>query len=233
MKILTRLTLISLMPLVASHASAQQPPTAPQPPVKQEQRLTRFDLDFAGGTPRELVLAIQRAMGRPLNAIVPDRYADHKFPPLKMKGVDVSELFNAMFKASQSQVMSTIGGMYQRQDSVSGFMSDGPRTDDSVWYFVESNPSSNQEFCRFYLLTPYLQAGLTVDDITTAIQTSWKMLGDVKPSKLSFHKETKLLIAVGLVNNLQIIDDVLKALSVQQKAAVPPSSPTNEAHPGK
>ena len=33
---------------------------------------------------------------------------------------------------------------------------------------------------RFYLLTPYLERGMTVDDITTAIQTGWKMLAKRK-----------------------------------------------------
>jgi hypothetical protein len=64
-----------------------------------------------------------------------------------------------------------------------------------------------------YLLTPYLDRGLTVDDITTAIQTGWKMLGYSPTPELSFHKETKLLIAVGDPNQLETIDRVLSALN--------------------
>jgi hypothetical protein len=67
--------------------------------------------------------------------------------------------------------------------------------------------------CRFYLLSPYLERGLTVDDITTAIQTGWKMLGDSSTTpSISFHKETKLLIAVGEPGKLEVIDAVLRAL---------------------
>jgi hypothetical protein len=60
-----------------------------------------------------------------------------------------------------------------------------------------------------------------VDDITTAIQTGWKMMGDKETPEISFHKETKLLIAVGEPDQLGVIDDVLKALQ-------PPPNPTAE-----
>src|SRR6266550_8427784 len=63
--------------------------------------LTKFDLDFRGGTPRQLATAIEKAMGRPLNVIVPDEFADIKLPALKMNGVDVSQLFQALEAASQ------------------------------------------------------------------------------------------------------------------------------------
>src|SRR5690242_14669816 len=58
-------------------------------------QLTRFDLDFPGGTPKELVAAIQKSMSKPLNVIIPDPFADTKIPALKMKNVDVPQLFRA------------------------------------------------------------------------------------------------------------------------------------------
>ena len=36
----------------------------------------KFDLDLPGGTPGELVEAIEEASGKPLNAIVPKEHAD-------------------------------------------------------------------------------------------------------------------------------------------------------------
>ena len=51
-----------------------------------------------------------------------------------------------------------------------------------------------------------------MDDITTAIETGWKMLGDTSPPTISFHKDTKLLIAVGEPSKLETIDAVLQAL---------------------
>jgi len=55
---------------------------------------------------------------------------------------------------------------------------------------------------------------MTVDDITTAIQTGWKMLGDKETPAISFHKDTKLLIAVGEPSKLEMINSVLGALTL-------------------
>ena len=51
-----------------------------------------------------------------------------------------------------------------------------------------------------------------MDDITTAIKSGWDMQHIDPQPRLSFHKETKLLIAVGDPNQLDAIDAVLKAL---------------------
>ena len=196
--------------------------------------LTRFNLDFPGGKPKELVAAIQKATGKPLNAIVPDELADVKLPPLKMTNVNVAELFNALMRASRKRPLchrhdTTAAGRpnynYQSFTTAYGFRTEGQATDESIWYFFENKPAMPPDavtpagrIARFYLLTPYLERGLTVDDITTAIQTGWKMLGEKETPTISFHKETKLLIAVGDANKLDTIDAVLKALE-------PPQSP--------
>jgi len=104
-------------------------------------------------------------------------------------------------------------------------------TDDSIWCFFANHPpkppsDAELKSCRFYSLAPYLDRGLTVEDITTAIQTGWKMMGYAdnransgnEPPKISFHKETKLLIAVGDPNKLATIDAVLKALTTDEPA---------------
>jgi len=177
--------------------------------------LTRFDLDFPGGSPGELVAAIQKAMGRPLNVVVPAERADLKMPPLKLKGVNVAELFQALEEASRVNQQSFPGPATHY-----GFRTQGPPADSSIWYFYFDGPPPSQKFSGVYLLTPYLDQGLTVDDITTAIQTAWKMLGYTATPQLSFHKETKLLIAVGELNQLGTIREVLSALQV------PPPVPT-------
>ncbi|HEY1719073.1 MAG TPA: hypothetical protein VGH42_12370 [Verrucomicrobiae bacterium] len=206
--------------------------TANLQPTLEATNLTKFNLDFPGGTPAELVKAIEKAMGKPLNAIIPDEFANEQLPPLKMNNVNVPRLFQALQLASVKQVQyvtgTYFGGFGVSNPSYSTFMSDygfkteGPETDDSVWYFFESKPpqSPPEKTCRFYQLAPYLDRGLTVDDITTAIQTGWKMEGETSPPEISFHKETKLLIAVGEPDKLEVIDNVLKALQP------PPPNPT-------
>jgi hypothetical protein len=187
-------------PAVRSSASIQEK-TSPAP--TSATTLTKFDLDFPGGSPNELVAAIQKAMGRPLNAIVPSDFAGQQLPPLKMKGVDIAQLFQALEQANQTN------------SAIFGFKTIGTVSDDSVWYFYFRGASKTS---KFYLLTPYLDRGLTVDDITTAIQTGWKMAGISPTPALSFHKETKLLIAVGDPYQLQTIDQVLGALGTPTPA---------------
>ena len=198
-----------------------EPATAAVPAAET---LTKFDLDFPGGSPQELILAIEKAMGRPLNAIIASEYDNVKMPPIRMTGIDVQQLFEALEQATESIQPIFIGSNANYQKVEFGFRTQvwdprapgvvmgKPLSDSSIWSFFYNGPQKTK-FTRFYLLTPYLNRGLTVDDITTAIQTGWKMLGDSPKSALSFHKETNLLIAIGESNQLQTIDSVLQALN--------------------
>ncbi len=219
----------------------KMPPGSPTPILTQPEtpKLTTFSLDFPGGTPQQLVTAIEKAMGKPLNVIIPAEHADFKLPPLKMNQVNVWQLFQALELTSQKTEAYVTGTYYSGSPSHSyqtaktsyGFRSpsaqSGAVSDDSIWYFYVEKPvmppqvvsSVVPSVCRFYPLTSYLERGLTVDDITTAIQTGWKMLGDQETPTISFHKETKLLIAVGDPAKLETIDAVLKALSPTSEGA--------------
>jgi len=193
-----------------------------------ETALTKFNLDFPGGTPKELVAAIEKATGKPLNAIIPDETADTKIPALKMSNVDVPRLFNAVVNMSYKYAPRNFGGGgggggfgSQPRDVVSSYgfeTRDGNISDDSIWYFfvykapTQQDPPPPQKICQFYSLSPYLDRGFTVDDITTAIQTGWKMAGVTPTPELNYHKETRMLIAFGEPNNLQTIQQVLQTL---------------------
>ena len=211
--------------------------------------LTKFSLDFPGGTPKELVKLIEKRLGRPLNVIVPEEADSMHLPAIKMNNVDVSQLFGAL-KALRPMDVVIDNFVYKIQFA---FDTQGTVSDDSIWAFVLTKELSRgmvrppSKSCRFYSLAPYLERGLTVDDITTAIETGWKMLGDSAQPTINFHKDTKLLIAVGEPGKLEIIDDVLKALTppppspgdrfaerlreIQSRRPVPP--PAGEPPPAK
>jgi len=183
--------------------------------------LTKFNLDFPGGTPAQLVSVIEKASGKALNAIIPTEDADIQLPPLKMNDVVTPQLFVALRASSQKTVAiqnQMFGQPYSQVVTDYGFVtSDSPVTDSSIWYFHADKPSlppvgSTERICKFYNLDPYLNRGFTVDDITTAIQTGWKMAGITSPAKLDYHKETKLLIAFGEPSELETIQDVLQTL---------------------
>src|SRR5665213_482243 len=181
--------------------------------------LTKFNLDFSGGTPKELVAAIEKATGKPLNTIIPDEDADTQLPPLKMNDVSVPQLFAALEVASRKTVAVSTGqfGSYSQQQISYGFKTPDNGTDNSIWYFYAVKSTlppmvSTEKVCQFYSLEIYLNRGLTVDDITTAIQTGWKMAGITSPPELNYHKETQLLIAFGEPKDLDTIHGVLQTL---------------------
>ncbi len=233
-----------LVPAFEALNAAPAPAPAPAAPLR------RFNLNFSGGRPDDLVKAIEQAMGKPLNAIIPGEYADTHLPPLRLNEVTVPELFTALQMASQKKVAYVTGrgnmypGMagpasYQVSTTGYGFKTLGTQTDDSIWYFFREEPPvlpedarpSPPKVCRFYQLAPYLDH-CTVEDITTAVQTGWKMLGGSEKGgplselpKLSFHKETELLIAVGEQSQLELIDQVLAQLKTGKKGNLAPRQP--------
>ena len=203
-----------LQAIVQRAGSDKNPPPA----------LTKFNLDFPGGTPKELVAAIKKAMGKPLNAIIPDEDADLQMPPLKMNDVVVPQLFTALEAASRKTIAYRnhngipIPNNYSIFTGDYGFQTaDSPVSDSSIWYFHAEKPAvppvaAPEKTCRFFPLAAYLNRGFTVDDITTAAQTGWKMSGETSMPELSFHKETKLLIAYGEPAKVNTIQNVLESL---------------------
>jgi len=160
-----------------------------------------------------------------------------------MDNVDVPHLFGALAAASKKTVYASIGTyttlssgvrvpIYNTPVSMSYvFQTAGASdlrlpgapaaSDNSVWYFHVEKPVEPpvilpEKTTEYYSLAPYLDRGFTVDDITTAIQTGWKMSGQTALPELNYHKETKLLIAFGEPAKLVAIDDVLKTLPQTQ-----------------
>ena len=220
--LLGALALPGLLPAQSGSGQSVQEPKQIQPPP-----LTRFDLDFSGGPPLIFVAAIQTASHTKLNTIIPVEFAKFNIPALEMRGVTVPDLFAALRGASQKFVkyrtsLDPATGL--PQDSMStieyGFKTEGAPREDSVWYFYhvgQAAPDDEpkpKEVCRFYQLAPYLET-YKVEDITTAIETGWKMLGTERLPKVSFHKDTKLLIAVGDPDLLGMIDSVLSQLTAK------------------
>lgn len=165
------------------------------------QEQSKFDLDFSGGTPDDFLTAIEKATGKPLNVVILNKDANTQLPPLRLKHISVPALFSAL------------AGVTAQTDSDYLFSThDSVVSDDSIWFFSVSKAPPSTTTCRYYFLESYLDKGLTVDDITTAIKSGWDMQHIDPQPRISFHKETKLLIAVGDPNQLSAIDAVLKAL---------------------
>jgi hypothetical protein len=233
---LMRVVTTGLVMASVSEIFGQQDVQKPQLPLPQSPALTKFDLDFPGGTPRDLVAAIQKAMGRPLNVIVSPQASEVGMPPLTMRSVTAAQLFKALTAASPNAVaVHNLNGFPRQIISTNyAFKTEGNVTDDSIWYLNANNAPSDEipaRSARFYLLTPFLDQGLTVDDITTAIQTGWKMAGI--SGQLSYHKETRLLIAVGDQTQFDTVNGVLQALKEQKPRPAPGAEAEKTGEPNK
>jgi hypothetical protein len=208
----------SALPADKTAATEGTPATSERAP----ESLTKFDLDFKGGHPNDLIAAIQKATGKPMNVLIPDEYANVNLPELKMRNVNASQLFRALEQAShKTEYVKSGNSSYGTFNTAFGFRGYSDNiADNTIWYFYVQKPSIPPPYriCRFYSLAPYLDSGVTVDDITTAIKTGAKMLGDTDEPTMSFHKDTKLLIAVGEPSKLEIIDSVLRALEPHSKS---------------
>jgi hypothetical protein len=185
-----------------------------------EADLPKFNLDFPGGPPGELVKQIEKATGKPLNVIIRPDDAQEDLPPLKMSSVTVPQLFAALEAATTKteNVFAPQLGRYENVKTGCGFSwSDGLVTEDTIWFFRVERPENTSapaetKIVQYYSLAPYLDRGFTVDDITTAIQAGWKMAGVNPTPELNYHKETQMLIAYGEPSRLQTVQQVLQTL---------------------
>lgn len=222
---------LGLLSLSLTPGLAQPRPLVPlhevNMPPESHPKLTRFDLNFPGGRPRDLVSAITKATGQPLNVIISDEDNDSvMLPALKMSDIDVSQLFSAVEMASAKKGMRPDPGRNSYVNYTVSYGFSVPNgsgiSDNTIWYFHVDKPpqdltmDQNAKAIRFYNLEGYLNRGFTVDDITTAIKTGWKIAGMEPAPELNYHKETKMLIAFDEPRKLSTIEQVLNALPTRK-----------------
>jgi hypothetical protein len=190
------------------------------------EELPKFDLEYPGGPVDAFVMTLQHALKKVdetffINIIVPTEFERTQLPPLRMRNVDVLQLFKALELASQKMIAYNTGGIdaYNRsiQQAVStryGFTTTGPITRNSIWYFFAEEPprTTPTKMVRYFQLGPYLTQ-FTMDDIGSAIEAGLNMIAEKHTTKLNFHQDTKLLIAAGPADQLEMINTMLRELS--------------------
>jgi hypothetical protein len=208
----------------------------------QVTNFTRFSLNFPGGAPSQLIAALDKAMGKTLNVIIASEDSDVQLPSFKLKNVCLPELFQTLRAVTtKSEIVELLDekGLPSTESAILAcefYTFDQNANDSSLWYFHVDKPRTTQakprgKVCRFYQLTHYLDLGYSVDDITTAAQTAWKMQGH-ESLQMSYHKETSLLIVVGDPARIGVVDSVLQQIYPWPKnpptgrpAATPKSTP--------
>lgn len=197
-------------------------------PMSVGENLKRFDLTFPGGTPGEFIKAINEQAAMKVNVIIPPEYAKEQLPPLEVYDVKLPQLFEAGIVASTrstnlvsvTHYNSDGRPLYETFEITKGFKTtDAPPTDNSIWsFFVQRppNPSTNSPKqpveVRIYQMSGLLNS-YSIEDITTAIKTTWEMLDSGTKPEMKFHAETKLLIAKGTAEQLLMVGEVVSQLS--------------------
>jgi hypothetical protein len=221
-------TTVALAQTAPPAASSQRRPPAGElsaPPLAVTGEMKRFDLDFPGGSPRSLVDAIGKSLGKEINAVIDETTGRVLLPPIRVRSATIADIFSAVSTVSRREVtIPSGGGAYQRRVVLSQFV---PATggiapsDDTVWCFVSNELETSQlvesgtqpgRELRYFQLRQFLADNLTVEDITTAIRTGWEMLAAKQLPDLKFHKETGMLIAAGDPKLLDEIPQVLQNL---------------------
>jgi hypothetical protein len=173
-----------------------------------EPREATFDLKFPGGSPADLVEAIGKITVKP-NLLVAPSLEKLNLPPMELHAVDTKTVFNSL------NAVLVYSDLAARLTLV-----------DNVW--VLQGPRDSRRSQVFYV--GHLLAKYKIEDVTTAIQSAWKMAGKAPNADLKYHQDTQLLMALAETQQLQTITEVLGELS---KGLVEVRVPTNDEKKAK
>ena len=162
-----------------------------------------FHLAFKGGTPQELVQEMRKAVAGsytepenifPINALIPKELESVQVPALTLRTVTPQAVFNAL-----NALWRTEGLQWSS-------------TEGKVWV-LQRVPDQRraQAFFVGHLVKKY-----TIEDITTAVKTTWDFGGERKHDKpeLKYHKDTEMLIALADRSQLATMTEVLSQLKM-------------------
>src|SRR6185503_20198642 len=91
---------ISMLQSIAQVQPAVAPPGQRSTPRPEALDLPRFDLDFPGGSPQALVDALNMPLHGTLNVVITAESQTADIPPLKLKSVNVAQVFDGLQRAS-------------------------------------------------------------------------------------------------------------------------------------
>ena len=155
-----------------------------------------FDLSFGGGTPQKLVSEMEKASGLKLNVLIPPEQTDARIPPMELRSVSVESVFDSLNVIWRSSMNS----MLWLRTSSGG----------NIW--VLARATDNRKTQAFYV--GHLLKKFKIDDITTAVQTTWQLGGKEAKAELKYHQETQLLIALGHPEQLSTTANILAQLEL-------------------
>ena len=157
-----------------------------------------FDLNFRGGTPDELAAAIGAASGKKPNLLLSPGAEKVTLPGLQLRSVTTAQVFNALNLIIRTE-----------RDVVFTSTASSEVGGETIWTMLYATRPGKA--CKVFYVGDLLQK-YKIEDVTTAIQSVWKMQG--AEGELKFHQDTQLLIACAAhPPQLNIISEILAELS--------------------
>lgn len=173
----------------------------------------RFDLQFPGGSPDALVKLLREASGQPVNAMVPLAAKDVDLPPLNYRNVTVEEVLGPL-RASENVPFERDGQVFVESEGFEW------KLDRGIWVMRVFAPSKQLDV---FLVEPVnirrLLEHYTIDDVTTAIDSAWKLQNAPAENQLLFHPETSLLLLRGRRDDIITARSVLQSLEIKEPPA--------------
>lgn len=184
-------------------------------PIMPQEPAVRMDIDFPGGPPEMLLDVMQQVSGQKFNVIVHPDTAKYQLPAFKLRDVTAAQVFLAMNALGEPNFAN---GYWQRV----------PLPDGEIWTLTAQRgqpagylagfvpPPANQQpqqakQCRVFNLSQVLE-DYSIEDVTTAVQAAWDLMGGRDAGDIKFHKDTKLLIAFGNSQQVTVLQEVLSEL---------------------
>lgn len=189
--------------------NAQGNPSTPPPEVEQT-----FSIAFPGGTPSDLMHHLSEAIGTVPNVIIAPSMQNVELPEFSLQNVTLADVFQALNNLGDANKK----GSWQLSGSNEPIWVLNPNQQQNSYGMLQSiDPLTGQPINRaekncFIFPVSSVLTEFTIEDITTAVQTAWTMMGNEAGAEIKFHKDTELLIAVGNHRQLEVIQQVLKSL---------------------
>jgi hypothetical protein len=181
-------------------------------PSGSQEPEARFNIDFPGGTPRELIAALNEASGTPVNAFIPETVHAFTMPPMKYYNVSVSEVLKPLQGRQVINVAEERGSRESDIQEISYRWS----SSDNIWRMEVQDiyPSPPTQFIVAPFNVSHLLEAYTIDDITTTIDSAWKLNRAPKENEIMFHPETKIILVKCPAEDMQVLSSVLDTLRV-------------------
>jgi hypothetical protein len=144
--------------------------------------------------------------------LITPELADARMPPMELRSVNLQNVFDSLDLLSRGSM---------RWIRTGGSGGGNPNS------WVLAGPPDTRKTQTFYV--GHLLKKFKIDDITTAVQTTWQLGGKDARTELKYHQDTQLLIALGNPEQLSTAAEVLAQLKLAIEPVRLSPEKTNDA----